>query len=70
MAFVNEERKKYTIYPPAEDVFSWTLCCPIQKVMLVLKINVKTNIIWNIRITVLVLQCVGASKALPSVYLA
>ena len=45
MAFVNEERKKYTIYPPAEDVFSWTLCCPIQKVMLVQKINVETNII-------------------------
>ena len=32
MAFVNEERKKYTIYPPAKDVFSWTLSCPIRQV--------------------------------------
>lgn len=30
--FVNEERLKSTVYPPARDVFSWTLACAIKEV--------------------------------------
>lgn len=32
MAFVSEERKHHIIYPPAEEVFSWTQMCDIQDV--------------------------------------
>ncbi len=30
--FLKEERSKYTVYPPARDVFSWTLSCAIEEV--------------------------------------
>ncbi|OWK61183.1 Uracil-DNA glycosylase [Lonchura striata] len=29
MAFVAEERKRYTVYPPPEQVFTWTQMCDI-----------------------------------------
>lgn len=32
MTFVAEERKKHTVYPPAEHVFTWTQMCDIQDV--------------------------------------
>lgn len=32
MSFVVEERKKHTVYPPAEHVFTWTQMCDIQDV--------------------------------------
>ncbi|KAK7934110.1 hypothetical protein WMY93_005006 [Mugilogobius chulae] len=36
MAFVSEERKRHTIYPPAEDVFTWTQMCDIKDVKVVI----------------------------------
>ncbi|XP_055080100.1 uracil DNA glycosylase a isoform X2 [Periophthalmus magnuspinnatus] len=36
MAFVSEERKRHTIYPPAEEVFTWTQMCGIQDVKVVI----------------------------------
>lgn len=30
--FLNEERARYMVYPPASDVFSWTLSCAIDEV--------------------------------------
>ncbi|XP_077062778.1 uracil-DNA glycosylase isoform X2 [Siphateles boraxobius] len=36
MSFVAEERKKHTIYPPANEVFSWTRTCDIQDVKVVI----------------------------------
>lgn len=32
MAFVAEERKRYTVYPPPEQVFTWTQMCDIRDV--------------------------------------
>ncbi|NXD12625.1 UNG glycosylase, partial [Nothocercus nigrocapillus] len=32
MAFVAQERKRYTVYPPPEQVFTWTQMCDIQDV--------------------------------------
>lgn len=32
MNFVSEERKRHTVYPPAEDVFTWTQMCDIRDV--------------------------------------
>lgn len=32
MAFVAEERKRYTVYPPPEQVFTWTQMCDIWDV--------------------------------------
>lgn len=32
MSYVAEERKKHTVYPPAEHVFTWTQMCDIQDV--------------------------------------
>lgn len=32
MKFVAEERESHTVYPPAEDVFTWTQMCDIQDV--------------------------------------
>lgn len=32
MAFVAEERKKHTVYPPPEQVFTWTQMCDIRDV--------------------------------------
>lgn len=34
--FVEAERKKYTVYPPAEDVFSWTRACTVNDVKVVI----------------------------------
>lgn len=34
--FLKEERSKYTVYPPARDVFSWTLSCAIEEVKVVI----------------------------------
>ncbi|KAJ0067426.1 hypothetical protein NL108_007892 [Boleophthalmus pectinirostris] len=36
MAFVSEERKRHTIYPPAEEVFAWTQMCAIEDVKVVI----------------------------------
>uniref|UniRef100_A0A8C2YYE5 Uracil-DNA glycosylase n=1 Tax=Cyclopterus lumpus TaxID=8103 RepID=A0A8C2YYE5_CYCLU len=36
MTFVSEERKRYTVYPPAEDVFTWTQTCDIRDVKVVI----------------------------------
>jgi len=36
MTFVSEERKRHTIYPPAQDVFTWTQMCDIQDVKVVI----------------------------------
>ncbi|XP_031448320.1 uracil-DNA glycosylase isoform X1 [Phasianus colchicus] len=36
MAFVAEERKKYTVYPPPEQVFTWTQMCDIRDVKVVI----------------------------------
>ncbi|CAL9708349.1 unnamed protein product [Knipowitschia caucasica] len=36
MAFVSEERKRHTIYPPQEEVFTWTEMCNIQDVKVVI----------------------------------
>lgn len=30
--FVMEERRRHTIYPAPEDVFTWTRCCDIDEV--------------------------------------
>ncbi|KAL3187610.1 hypothetical protein MRX96_025100 [Rhipicephalus microplus] len=35
-SFVLEERKRYTVYPPHEDVFSWTKSCEVNKVKVVI----------------------------------
>lgn len=32
MNFVSDERKRHTVYPPAEDVFTWTQMCDIRDV--------------------------------------
>lgn len=32
MAFVAEERKRYTVYPPPDQVFTWTQMCDIRDV--------------------------------------
>ncbi len=32
MSFVAEERKKHTIYPPENEVFTWTQTCDIKDV--------------------------------------
>lgn len=32
MDFVSEERKRHTVYPPAEQVFTWTQMCNIRDV--------------------------------------
>ncbi|XP_078106817.1 uracil-DNA glycosylase isoform X2 [Sander vitreus] len=36
MDFVSEERKRHTVYPPAEHVFTWTQMCDIQDVKVVI----------------------------------
>lgn len=36
LAFVDEERSKYTVYPPARDVFTWTTACAIDEVRVVI----------------------------------
>ncbi|XP_028312270.1 uracil-DNA glycosylase [Gouania willdenowi] len=36
MSFVSEERKLHTVYPPAEDVFTWTQMCEMQQVKVVI----------------------------------
>ncbi|KFV56184.1 Uracil-DNA glycosylase, partial [Tyto alba] len=36
MAFVAEERKRYTVYPPPEQVFTWTQMCDIRDVKVVI----------------------------------
>ncbi|KAL1439233.1 hypothetical protein MTO96_010271 [Rhipicephalus appendiculatus] len=35
-SFVLEERRRYTVYPPHEDVFSWTKSCEVNKVKVVI----------------------------------
>lgn len=35
-SFLAEERANHTIYPPPNDVFSWTLACPINDVKVVI----------------------------------
>lgn len=32
MSYVAEERQKHTIYPPENEVFTWTQTCDIQDV--------------------------------------
>lgn len=32
MAFVADERKRYTVYPPPDQVFTWTQMCDIRDV--------------------------------------
>ncbi|XP_064479120.1 uracil-DNA glycosylase-like [Ornithodoros turicata] len=34
--FLAEERKKYTVYPDAENVYTWTRCCDINQVKVVI----------------------------------
>uniref|UniRef100_A0A4W6GAM2 Uracil-DNA glycosylase n=1 Tax=Lates calcarifer TaxID=8187 RepID=A0A4W6GAM2_LATCA len=36
MSFVAEERKRHTVYPPAEHVFTWTQMCDIKDVKVVI----------------------------------
>ncbi|XP_017269481.1 uracil DNA glycosylase a [Kryptolebias marmoratus] len=36
MSFVSEERKRHTVYPPAEHVFTWTQTCGIRDVKVVI----------------------------------
>ncbi|KAK5871451.1 hypothetical protein PBY51_004333 [Eleginops maclovinus] len=36
MDFVSQERKSCTVYPPAEEVFTWTQMCDIQDVKVVI----------------------------------
>uniref|UniRef100_A0A671XAA6 Uracil-DNA glycosylase n=1 Tax=Sparus aurata TaxID=8175 RepID=A0A671XAA6_SPAAU len=36
MNFVDEERTRHTVYPPAEDVFTWTQMCDIRDVKVVI----------------------------------
>ncbi|KAF1599229.1 Uracil-DNA glycosylase, partial [Eudyptes chrysolophus] len=36
MAFVAEERKRYTVYPPPDQVFTWTQMCDISDVKVVI----------------------------------
>uniref|UniRef100_A0A673MW25 Uracil-DNA glycosylase n=1 Tax=Sinocyclocheilus rhinocerous TaxID=307959 RepID=A0A673MW25_9TELE len=36
MSFVAEERQKHTIYPPADEVFTWTQACDIKDVKVVI----------------------------------
>ncbi|KAM3611541.1 uncharacterized protein V6R79_020200 [Siganus canaliculatus] len=36
MTFVSEERKRHTVYPPAEQVFTWTQTCNIRDVKVVI----------------------------------
>ncbi|MBN3278798.1 UNG glycosylase, partial [Polyodon spathula] len=36
MAFVAEEQRRYTIYPPMQQIFSWTQVCDIQDVKVVI----------------------------------
>ncbi|TMS03883.1 Uracil-DNA glycosylase [Larimichthys crocea] len=36
MDFVSEERKRHTVYPPAEQVFTWTQMCNIRDVKVVI----------------------------------
>ncbi|XP_034548693.1 LOW QUALITY PROTEIN: uracil-DNA glycosylase-like [Notolabrus celidotus] len=36
MSFVTEERKRNTVYPPAEQVFTWTQMCEIRDVKVVI----------------------------------
>ncbi|XP_015268730.1 PREDICTED: uracil-DNA glycosylase isoform X1 [Gekko japonicus] len=36
MAFVAEERKRYTVYPPPNQVFTWTQMCDIHDVKVVI----------------------------------
>lgn len=45
MGFVAEERKKHTIYPPAEQVFTWTQMCDIRDVSLSLRST--SNVTFN-----------------------
>ncbi|KAI0242145.1 Uracil-DNA glycosylase [Lamellibrachia satsuma] len=34
--FVDSERRKHTVFPPVQDVFSWTQMCPIREVKVVI----------------------------------
>ncbi|XP_074494119.1 uracil-DNA glycosylase isoform X2 [Sebastes fasciatus] len=36
MSFVSEERKRHTVYPPVEQVFTWTQTCDIRDVKVVI----------------------------------
>ncbi|XP_029915939.1 uracil-DNA glycosylase isoform X2 [Myripristis murdjan] len=36
MAFVSDERKRHTVYPPVEHVFTWTQMCDIRDVKVVI----------------------------------
>uniref|UniRef100_A0A3B5MGM4 Uracil-DNA glycosylase n=1 Tax=Xiphophorus couchianus TaxID=32473 RepID=A0A3B5MGM4_9TELE len=36
MQFVAEERKRHTVYPPAEQVFTWSKVCKITDVKVVI----------------------------------
>ncbi|XP_030593745.1 uracil-DNA glycosylase isoform X1 [Archocentrus centrarchus] len=36
MTFVSDERKRHTVYPPAEHVFTWTQMCNIRDVKVVI----------------------------------
>ncbi|XP_037536354.1 uracil DNA glycosylase a [Nematolebias whitei] len=36
MSLVSEERKRHTVYPPAEHVFTWTQTCAIRDVKVVI----------------------------------
>ncbi|KAM9371537.1 uracil-DNA glycosylase isoform 1-T1 [Phaethornis superciliosus] len=38
MGFVAEERKRYTVYPPPEQVFTWTQMCDIRDVYFQVKV--------------------------------
>jgi len=36
ITFVSEQRSKYTVYPPVNDVFTWTTACPVNEVKVVI----------------------------------
>ncbi|CAN9513234.1 unnamed protein product [Ophioblennius macclurei] len=36
MSFVGEERKRHTVYPPADQVFTWTQMCDVRDVKVVI----------------------------------
>ncbi|XP_068616818.1 uracil-DNA glycosylase [Brachionichthys hirsutus] len=36
MQYVSEERQRHTVYPPAEDVFTWTQMCDVRDIKVVI----------------------------------
>ena len=66
---MNQERRKHTVYPPAKDVFSWTLSCPIQKVnVVVIKLLTLSCPIQKVNVVVIKHTCSCMYDALSLPY--